>query len=87
MSSFDPLLPKKEGVCYSCGHNRVIREDNTDKLISARIKEYDAKTKPLLEQFEKMGVLINYETKKGVKDYPELKKIIEDKIAKSSSKA
>jgi len=23
-----------------------------------------------------MGVLINYETKKGVKDYPELKKII-----------
>jgi hypothetical protein len=29
-----------------------------------------------------MGVLINYETKKGVKDYPELKKIIEDKLAK-----
>jgi hypothetical protein len=30
-----------------------------------------------------MGVLINYETKKGVKDYPELKKIIENKLAKS----
>jgi|LakMenE18May11ns_1017448.scaffolds.fasta_scaffold9849769_5 hypothetical protein len=29
-----------------------------------------------------MGVLINYETKKGVKDYPELKKIIEDKLGK-----
>ena len=29
-----------------------------------------------------MGVLINYETKKGVKDYPELKKIIEGKLAK-----
>lgn len=85
--SFDPLLPKKEGVCDSCGHNLVIREDDTEKVISARMKEYDAKTKPLLEQFEKMGVLINYETKKGVKDYPELKKIIEDKIAKSSSKA
>lgn len=31
-----------------------------------------------------MGVLINYETKKGVKDYPELKKIIEDRLAKST---
>ena len=29
-----------------------------------------------------MGVLINYETRKGVKDYPELKKIIEDRLAK-----
>ena len=33
-----------------------------------------------------MGVLINYETKKGVKDYPELKKIIEGKLAKISFK-
>lgn len=51
------------------------------------MKEYESKTKPLLDEFQKMGVLINYETKKGVKDYPELKKIIEDRIAKSSQKA
>jgi hypothetical protein len=34
------------------------------------MKEYDAKTRPLLEVFEKMGVLINCEAKQGVKDYP-----------------
>lgn len=45
------------------------------------MKEYDAKTKPLLEVFEKMGVLINCEAKKGVKDYPELKKMVEQKLA------
>jgi hypothetical protein len=28
-----------------------------------------------------MGVLINCEAKKGVKDYPELKKMVEDKLA------
>ncbi len=66
----------------------VIREDDTEKVISARMKEYDAKTKPLLEVFEKMGVLINCEAKKGVKDYPELKKMVEQKLAQiwSSSK-
>lgn len=62
----------------------MIRADDTEKVISSRMKEYEAKTKPLLDEFKKMGVLINYETKQGVKDYPELKKIIEDKLAKSS---
>jgi hypothetical protein len=28
-----------------------------------------------------MGVLMNFEAKKGVKDYPEIKKLLEGKIA------
>ena len=79
----DPLLPKKEGICDNCGHQLVIREDDTEKVISSRMKEYEAKTKPLLEIFEKMGVLINCEAKKGVKDYPELKKLVEQKLAQN----
>jgi hypothetical protein len=31
-----------------------------------------------------MGVLINCEAKKGVKDYPEIRKIVEERIAKSA---
>jgi len=34
-----------------------------------------------LEVFDKLGVLINVEAKKGVKDYPEIKKLVENKIA------
>jgi adenylate kinase len=79
----DPLLPKKEGICDACGHQLVIREDDTEKVIRSRMEEYDAKTRPLLTVFEKMGVLINVEAKKGVKDYPEIKKIVEAKIALS----
>ena len=79
--SMDPLLPKKEGICDVCGGRLGIREDDTQKVITARMKEYDAKTKPLLNEFEKRGVLINFETKKGVKDYPELKKIVEEKLS------
>lgn len=59
----------------------MIREDDTEKVIKSRMKEYDEKTKPLLDEFDKLGVLINFETKKGVKDYPELKKIVENKLA------
>lgn len=44
----DPLLPKKEGICDACGHQLVIREDDTEKVIRARMEEYDAKTRPLL---------------------------------------
>ncbi len=79
----DPLLPKKEGTCDSCGHELVIRQDDTEKVIKSRMIEYDAKTRPLLQIFEKMGVLINCQAKKGVKDYPEIKKIVEAKIAAS----
>ena len=77
----DPLLPKKEGVCDACGHQLVIREDDTEKVIRSRMQEYEAKTRPLLEVFQRMGVLINVEAKQGVKDYPEIKKLVENKIA------
>lgn len=80
----DPLLPKKEGICDNCGKELVIREDDKENVIRDRMKEYDAKTRPLLEVFEKMGVLINCEAKQGVKDYPEIKKIVEKRIAQSA---
>ena len=79
----DPLLPKKDGFCDACGHQLVIREDDTEKVLKDRMAEYEAKTFPLLKEFEKLGVLINCEAKKGVKDYPEIKKIVEERIAKS----
>ena len=79
--SMDPLLPKKEGICDSCGGELMIREDDKESVIKSRMEEYDAKTKPLLHEFEKMKVLVNVEAKKGVKDYPDIKRIVEGKIA------
>ena len=46
------------------------------------MKEYAEKTEPLLKEFEKKGVLMNFEVKKGVKDYPELKKQITARLDK-----
>jgi adenylate kinase len=50
--SMDPLLPKQDGVCDACGHQLVIREDDTEKVIKDRMTEYDSKTRPLLKIFE-----------------------------------
>ena len=44
----DPLLPKKDNVCDACGDKLVVREDDTARVISQRMKEYDQKTSPLL---------------------------------------
>jgi adenylate kinase len=44
------------------------------------MKEYDSKTKPLLEKYEAKGVLENFEVKRGKKDYPRLKEILQKKL-------
>jgi len=76
----EPLLPKKEGTCDKCGGKLVVRDDDTEKVISARMKEYDAKTLPLLDEYKKKGSLMNFEVKKGVKDYPKLLQIVKPKL-------
>jgi adenylate kinase len=68
----EPLLPKKEGECDKCGSKLVIRDDDTETVITSRMKEYNAKTLPLLDEYKKKGSLMNFEVKRGVKDYPKL---------------
>jgi len=75
--NMDPLLPKKDGVCDKCGGKLIIRADDTKEVITARMKEYEAKTLPLLKIYQKKGNLVNFEGKRGVKDYPALKTLIE----------
>ena len=63
---FDPLLPKKEGVCDKCSGQLVIRPDDTQAVISTRMVEYDQKTMPLLAIYKSRNVCIEFEPKKGV---------------------
>jgi len=77
----DPLIPKP-GDCDKCGGNPklIVRDDDTEKVITERMKEYEAKTLPLLEEYRKKGVMVDFEVKRGVKDYPALKKIIQERL-------
>jgi adenylate kinase len=40
------------------------------------MKEYDDKTFPLVERYKTKGVLVDFEVKKGKKDYPRLKEVL-----------
>jgi adenylate kinase len=49
--------PKKEGICDKCGSKLIQRPDDTPKVISERFKDYNAKTKPLVEYYQKKKLL------------------------------
>jgi len=51
------LKPKKEGICDDCGGMLIKREDETPESIKVRLKEYEKETKPVIEYYEKKGIL------------------------------
>jgi adenylate kinase len=70
----EPLLPKKDvNTCDACGGKLIQREDDTEKVIKDRLGVYKSKTFPLEEYYKKKGIFIEYEPKRGVTDYPDIK--------------
>jgi adenylate kinase len=51
--------PKEEGKCDKCGSPVIQREDETEEAISHRLETYNEKTAPLVEFYEKEGLLTN----------------------------
>lgn len=53
--AFNPT--KVEGICDRCGGETYQRQDDTLEVISNRLSVYTAQTAPLLEFYEKRGIL------------------------------
>ncbi len=50
--------PKVEGICDKCGAELIQRKDDSSReSINKRLEIYDTKTAPLVEYYEKKGVL------------------------------
>jgi adenylate kinase len=45
--------PKREGRCDVCGSELVSREDDTEHALAARLRDYHAKTNPVLDLFRR----------------------------------
>ncbi|GAB6064402.1 adenylate kinase [Deferrisoma palaeochoriense] len=49
--------PAKEGVCDKCGGELYQRDDDREETIRSRLKVYHEQTAPLVEYYEKAGLL------------------------------
>lgn len=52
---FNP--PKKEGICDHCSSKLIHRDDDTVETVKKRLAVYEKSTKPLIEYYEKKGLL------------------------------
>ncbi len=49
--------PKEDGTCFKCGSPAVQRADETEEAIKQRLATYNEKTAPLINFYEKEGLL------------------------------
>ena len=49
--------PEVEGRCEICGHELVTRADDTPEALDARLRDYNEKTRPVLELFGRKEVV------------------------------
>lgn len=61
--------PKKEGVCDKCGGELVVRDDEKEESVKARLGVYHTMTEPMLERYKESGV---YQKINGEQPIPEV---------------
>jgi adenylate kinase len=55
--------PKVEGRCDVCGGELVAREDDTEEALATRLREYHAKTDPILELFARKEFVVSVDAR------------------------
>eukprot|EP00744_Colponema_vietnamica_P015104 GILI01021161.1.p1 GENE.GILI01021161.1~~GILI01021161.1.p1 ORF type:complete len:236 (+),score=46.50 GILI01021161.1:100-807(+) len=80
-----PLLPKKAGCCDKCGGHLVQRKDDSEEVISNRLKIYKESTMPLVDYYTRKNVLVDFSVKKGIKDLPELLALMKQRLGLEQS--
>ncbi len=63
-----------EGKCLKCGSPVVQRDDETEEAISYRLETYNKKTAPLVEYYEKEGLLKNFVSVSSIETVEAVKK-------------
>ena len=51
------LKPKKNGICDVCGSELIQRKDDNEETIKTRLNVYSEQTKPLLDYYNKQGLV------------------------------
>ena len=59
------MKPKVEGVCDLCGGPLFQRKDDNEEALKVRLEHYVSETKPLLDYYEKLGLLESFDSLVG----------------------
>jgi adenylate kinase len=63
---FDP--PKHEGVCDQDGARLIQRDDDKEETIRKRLDVYHAQTSPLIDYYDRQGLLRRFDGKRSAND-------------------
>ena len=56
---------KVDGICDNCGSPLTQRKDDNEDALKVRLQHYVAQTKPLLDYYSKLDLLVNYDGSKS----------------------
>ncbi|MCR5789108.1 MAG: adenylate kinase [Lachnospiraceae bacterium] len=74
----EALPPKQADICDSCGSPLVIRDDDKPDTVKQRLKVYHEQTQPLIDYYQKKGILKEVDgTLDADKVFDTIKKILE----------
>lgn len=74
---FNP--PAKEGVCDRCGGELIQRSDDRGETVVKRLQVYNEQTNPLLDYYQKAGVLHNIDGNRAADAvFADIKKVLEN---------
>lgn len=60
--------PKKEGICDTCSSELVIRDDDKEETVKARLLAYHEQTQPLIDYYSNKGILKEVDGTKDMND-------------------
>ena len=60
--------PSKENVCDACGQALVLRDDDKPETVQKRLTVYHDQTQPLIEYYQKAGILVTVDGTKDLHD-------------------
>ena len=62
------IPPKKEGICDKCGSELVLRDDDKPETVQKRLNVYHEQTQPLIDYYNKKGILREVDGSQDMKD-------------------
>ena len=62
------IPPKKDGICDKCGSELVLRDDDKPETVQKRLNVYHEQTQPLIDYYNKKGILREVDGSQDMKD-------------------